>query len=77
MTPEKKVQFEFSTLNIKVKMETRRQFHQHFTSSFYANRSQKCKKDSQVKRIFALSGYLHVKPVCKHVGEIDPRTGKK
>ena len=32
------------------------QFHQYFTSSFYARRSKKPKKDSQVKQLFALSG---------------------
>ena len=31
------------------------QFHQHFTSSFYARRSQKCKNDSQFKKLFGLS----------------------
>ena len=28
------------------------QFHQHFTRSFYVDRTQKRKKDSQVKQIF-------------------------
>ena len=48
------------------------QFHQHFTFSFYAYRSQKCKKDSQLNQHFALSGSASVKAACKHVGEIDP-----
>ena len=34
------------------------QFHQRSTSSFYARRSQKRQKDSQVKLLFALSGSL-------------------
>ena len=33
-------------------IETWSQFHQRFTSSFYALRSQKRKKDSQVKAAF-------------------------
>ena len=48
------------------------QFHQLFMSSFYTSRSQKCKKDSQVKQLFVLSGSLRVKAACTHVGEIDP-----
>ena len=53
--------------------ESRGQFHQHFTSSFYVHRSQKRKKESQVKQLFALSGSVGVKSGRKHVGEIDPR----
>ena len=34
----------------------RGQFHQHFTSSFYSQRFQKRKKDSQVKLLFVLLG---------------------
>ena len=37
------------------------QFHQHSTSSFYARRSQKRKKDCQVKQFFVLSGSVCVK----------------
>ena len=48
------------------------QFHQYSTSSFYARRSQKRKKDSQLKLLLALSGSLSVKAVSKHVDEIDP-----
>ena len=48
------------------------QFHQHFTNSFYARRSQKCKKDSKVKHFFALLGSVHVKAALKHIDEIDP-----
>ena len=47
-------------------------FHQHFRSSFYTRRSQKLKKDSQVKQLFALSGSAGVKAVHEHVDEIDP-----
>ena len=41
-------------------------------SSFYACRSQKHKKDSQIKQLFALSGPAQVKAVPKHVDEMDP-----
>jgi len=34
------------------RVKIRGQFHQHFTSSFIAHRSQKCKKDSHDIRIF-------------------------
>ena len=50
------------------------QFHEHFTSSFYARRSQKGQKDSQVKQLFALLGSACVKDVRKHVDEIDARS---
>ena len=40
--------------------------------SFYARRSQKLKKDSQLKQLFALSGSVGVKANI-HVDEIDPR----
>ena len=47
------------------------QFHQQFISSFYALRSQKRRKDSQVKQLFALSGSVCLKAARKFVGEID------
>ena len=47
------------------------QFHQYFTSSFYASRSQKRKKDSQVKQLFELFGSVCVKAGRRHVDEID------
>ena len=50
----------------------RGQFHQHFRSSFYARRSQKRKKDSQLKLLFALLGSASVKAARKLVDEIDP-----
>ena len=53
-------------------LKAKGQFHQHFMSSFYARKSQKCKKDSQLKQFFALSGSVGVKAACKHVDEIDP-----
>ena len=56
------------------KIDPRGQFHQHSTLSFYAGRSQKCKKDSQVKQLFVLLGPLHVKAGHKHFDEIDPWT---
>ena len=40
--------------------------------SFYARRSQKRKKDSQVKQHFALLGSVGVEAECKQVDEIDP-----
>ena len=49
------------------------QFHQHFTSSLYARRSQKHKKDSQFKQLLGLLGSACVKAANKHVDEIDPR----
>ena len=49
------------------------QFQQHFTSSFYSRRSQKRKKDSQVKQLLALLGSARVKAAHIHVDEIDPR----
>ena len=52
--------------------ETWGQFHQHFTSSFYAQRFQKRKKDSQLKQLFALLGSAGIKAAHKHVDEIDP-----
>ena len=36
-------------------------------------RSHKCKKDSQLKQLFPLSGSAHIKAARKHVDEIDPR----
>ena len=53
------------------------QFHQHFTCSFYALRSQKRKTDSQLKQLLALSGSAGVKAACKRVDEIDPHCCKK
>ena len=40
--------------------------------SFYVRRSQKCKKDSQLKQLFALLGSAGVKAGRKHIDEIDP-----
>ena len=56
--------------------EMRGQFHQHFTCSFYAPRSQKRQRDSQVKQLFAFLGSAQVKAETKHVDEIDPRRAK-
>ena len=47
------------------------QFHHHFMSNFYVRRSQKFKKDSQIKQLFALLGPACVKAAHKHVDEID------
>jgi len=76
-------QWKYSTLNVCVcacaciVWEREREgkgvnYYQHFTSSFYAHISQKRKKDSQNKQLFALSEAACVKAACKHVGEIDP-----
>jgi len=43
--------------------QTRAQFHQHSTYSFYARGAQKFKKDSQVISLFMLSGSTSVKAV--------------
>ncbi len=48
-------------------------FHQHFTSSFYVHRSQKCKKTLVTTQSFAIFGSSCTKAAHKHVGEIDPR----
>ena len=52
--------------------QTWSQFHQLFMSCFYARRSQKHKKDSQLKQLYLLSGSVSVKALCKHVDEIGP-----
>ena len=41
--------------------------------SFYARRSQKGKKESQLKQLFALSGSAGVKAERKHIDEINSR----
>ena len=43
------------------------------TPSFYARRSQKCKKDSQLKLLFVLLGSARVKALQQNIDEIDPR----
>ena len=48
------------------------QFHQHFMRSFYACRSKKHQKDSQVKQLFAILGSACIKAARKHIDEIDP-----
>ena len=60
-------------LSERSESEIRCQFHQCFTCSFYARRSQKHQKDSQVKQLFALSGSSCIKAARKHIGEIDCR----
>jgi len=50
--------------------ETRGQFNQHFTRSFYTQRSQKHKKTLTTWLSFLLLGSAPVKAVCKHVGKI-------
>ena len=48
------------------------QFHQRTRSSFYASRSQKHEKDSQVKQLFSAFGICSHKSCLQNVGEIDP-----
>ena len=48
------------------------QFHHHFTQSFNGCRSQKHKKDSQIKQLFALLGFAHVKAACKKMVKLTP-----
>ena len=55
-----------------VDQPSRGQFHQHFKGSFYAHGSQKRKKDSQVKQLFALSESVGIKAEYKHIDEISP-----
>jgi hypothetical protein len=45
----------------RVCLTTVGQFHQRYTSSFYARRSQNCKKDCQVNQLFALSESAYTK----------------
>ena len=45
-----------------------------FMPSFYTSRSQKRKKDSQIKQLFAPLVPAGVKAACKHVDEFDPRS---
>ena len=47
------------------------QFHHNFMRSFYARRSQKGKKDSQFKQLFALLGPVCLKAARIHFDEID------
>ena len=76
--PDKSVQY-FRTGNSRERPSDRRDmactrirkpkvnFINVFTRSFYARRSQKRKKDSQVKQLFALLGPACVKAACKLV----------
>ena len=52
------------------------QFHQHSTSSFYKRRSQKHKKDSQVKQLYCAFGICAHKSCLQNAGEIDPLSAK-
>ena len=59
-------------INAKDISVIRGQFHQQFTSSFYARRSQKCKKDSQIKQLFLLLGLVCVKAARKLLMKLTP-----
>jgi hypothetical protein len=50
----------------------RAQFHQRSMYSFYARRSQKRKKDSQVVNLFYTFGICERKSCTKNIDEIDP-----
>ena len=50
----------------------RSQFHQHFTSSFYAHRSQKCKNLLNLTVFFELLGSAHVKAAHKTLVKLTP-----
>ena len=53
-------------------MGTRGQFHQHSTSSFYARRSQKRNKDSQVKQLFVLLESSCIKDARRMLMKLNP-----
>ena len=50
---------------------TRVPFHKHFMSSFYARRSQKHQKTSQVNQLFVLLGSVRVEAAHNHGDKID------
>jgi len=50
----------------------RAQFRQRSTYSFYARRSQKRKKDSQVVNLFTILGYMSAKAACKMLVKLTP-----
>ena len=61
-------------MEVMLKIEKGRdrgQFYQPFMLSFYASRSQKCKKDSQVKYLFDILGSVRIKAARKYVDAID------
>jgi len=55
-------------------IDTSRQFHQCFMSSFCMRGAQKHVRDSQVVNLFTLLGSARTKAVRNYVGEIDPCT---
>ena len=62
----------FKVLFIFVKIVNWGQFYQHSTCSFYARRSQKRKKDCQVKQFFVLLGSSSVKAACRMLVKLTP-----
>ena len=54
------------------KLDSRDQFHQHSTSSFYAQISQKRTKNSQVKLLFALLWFARVKAARRMLVKLTP-----
>ncbi len=50
------------------------QFHQHFTHIFYKRSSQKSKKTLTIWLYFYTFGIFASKSLCKHIGEINPRS---
>ncbi len=62
----------YLVLSSKLVIEIRGQFHQCSTSSYYAWRSQKRKKDSQVVRLFC--AFVKSCKICsQNVDKIDPK----
>jgi len=60
------------TDSISQSTTTLSQFHQRFTHSFYARRSQKCKKDWQLDCFFTLLGSARVKAVRRMLMKLSP-----
>ena len=64
--------FQFDGRKAKLLQQHGVNFINEFMHSFYAHRSQKQKRDSQVKQLLALSGSAGVKAAHKNIDEIDP-----
>jgi len=58
-------------------IDCRIQFHQHSTSSFYARRHQKRKKNCQVNQLFVLLGSASVKASHRMLVKLTPGRWKK
>jgi hypothetical protein len=63
----------FGRTEERITRDTCRQFHQHFTYSFYASRSQKCQMTLLTwLSCFAHSGSMCVKAVCRTLTKLSP-----